>query len=227
MNTSLQKPFLLAPSILSADFTHLGDQIREAEEAGVDWIHVDVIDGHFAPNITMGPFIVEACRRVTQLPLDVHLMIENPDRWIATFASAGASSITVHVEATAHLHRMLQTIREVGCKAGVVLNPATPAVMVEPVLHMVDMVLAMTVNPGFSGQEFAPEVLEKIKLISRSLEALHSNALIEVDGGMGPKTLPLAYAAGARVFVAGHGIFRHPQGIAFAVNELRNCLDQH
>lgn len=225
MPTPRSHPFLLAPSILSADFTCLGDQIRAAEQAGVDWIHVDVIDGQFAPNITMGPFIVEACRRVTQLPLDVHLMIEHPERWIEAFAAAGASLISVHVEAGGHLHRTLQSIREAGCQAGVVLNPATPAVLVEPVLHMVDLVLVMSVNPGFSGQSFAPEVLPKIRQIARVLELIQSSARIEVDGGMSPQTLPLAYQAGARVFVAGHGIFRHPLGISAAVQELRRCLE--
>ena len=224
MTPPQKNKFLIAPSILSADFTCLGDQIRAAEQAGVDWIHVDVIDGQFAPNITMGPFIVEACRRVTQLPLDVHLMIEYPERWIAAFASAGANLISVHVEGNAHLHRTLQTIREAGCQAGVVLNPGTPGVMAEPVLHMVDLVLVMSVNPGFSGQSFAPEVLPKIRQIAGKLAESQSPAWIEVDGGMNPQTLPLAYEAGARVFVAGHGVFRHPMGISSAVTELRNCM---
>ncbi len=220
----MDKPsdFLIAPSILSADFTCLGDQIRAAEQAGVDWIHVDVIDGHFAPNITMGPFIVEACRRVTQLPIDVHLMITHPERWIEPFAQAGASLISIHHETSPHLHRTLQFVREAGCQVGVVLNPGTSALMVEPVLHMVDLVLVMSVNPGFSGQSFLPEVLPKITYIARALQEMHSTARIEVDGGISPQTLPLAYQAGARVFVSGHGIFRHPAGIAAAVIELRS-----
>ena len=220
MNTSNQ--IIIAPSILSADFSRLGEQIREAELAGVDWIHVDVIDGHFAPNITMGPFIVEACRRITKLPLDVHLMISQPEKWIEPFAKAGADLISVHVENHPPLHRTLQSIHLAGCKAGVVLNPATPALLVEPILHMVELVLVMSVNPGFSGQSFLPEVLPKITQISRMLEEKNPSTVIEVDGGITPKTLPLVYQAGARVFVAGHGVFRHPSGIATAVAELRS-----
>ena len=158
----MHSPYLLSASILSADFTRLGQQITEAEKGGTDWIHVDVMDGHFVPNLTMGPFIVKACRQVTQLPLDVHLMVESPENLLEAFAEAGATNLTVHVETCPNLHRTLQTIRELGCKAGVVLNPATPVSLVEPVLHMVDLVLVLSVNPGFSGQQFLPEVLPKI-----------------------------------------------------------------
>jgi ribulose-phosphate 3-epimerase len=171
-------PYLLSTSILSADFTQLGEQIQQVEKGGADWIHVDVMDGHFVPNLTMGPFIVEACRRVTQLPLDVHLMVESPESMLEAFAEAGSTILTVHVETCPNLHRTLQTIRELGCKAGVVLNPATPANLVEPVLHMVDLVLVMSVNPGFSGQSFLPEVLPKVSSHHHNLEKINSNAYL-------------------------------------------------
>lgn len=218
--------FLISASILSADFTCLGDQIREAEQAGVNWIHVDVMDGHFVPNITMGPFMVEACRKVTSLPLDVHLMVQSPELFLEDFASAGASLLSVHSENAPNLHRTLQKIHELHCQAGVVLNPATPAAVVEPVLHLVDLVLVMSVNPGYSGQTFLPEVLPKITLIRKWLEEAHSPALIEIDGGMNTQTLPRALSAGARVFVAATSIFKHPQGIAAGVKSLRQCMPQ-
>lgn len=216
--------FLLSASVLSADFTRLGDQIREAEQAGVDWIHIDVMDGQFVPNLSMGPFIVEACRRVTSLPLDVHLMVQAPERLINAFAAAGASLLSVHAENSPNLHRTLQEIHQLGCQAGVVLNPATPAEQIKPVLHMVDLVLVMSVNPGYSGQFFLPEVLPKISQISHWLEDSRLPAKIEIDGGMNPTTLPQAYAAGARVFVAATSIFKHSQGIAAGVHSLRGCL---
>lgn len=214
--------YLLSASILSADFTRLGEQIQEAEAAGVDWIHVDVMDGHFVPNLSMGPFIVEACRRVTHLPLDVHLMIESPETMLAEFAQAGATNLTVHVETCPNLHRTLQTIRELGCKAGVVINPATPVALVEPVLHMVDLVLILSVNPGFSGQTFLPEVLPKVRTIRHLLEQVNPTAFLEIDGGINPETLPLAIEAGANVFVAAHAIFDHPGGIAAGIRQLRS-----
>jgi ribulose-phosphate 3-epimerase len=216
--------FLLSASVLSADFTRLGEQIREAEQAGVDWIHIDVMDGHFVPNLSMGPFIVEACRRVTSLPLDVHLMVQAPERLINAFAAAGASLLSVHAENSPNLHRTLQEIHQLGCQAGVVLNPATPAEQIKPVLHMVDLVLVMSVNPGYSGQFFLPEVLPKISQISHWLKDSRLPAQIEIDGGMNPTTLPQAYAAGARVFVAATSIFQHPQGIAAGIHSLRGCL---
>lgn len=214
--------YLLSASILSADFTRLGEQIQEAEAAGVDWIHVDVMDGHFVPNLSMGPFIVEACRRVTHLPLDVHLMIESPETMLAEFAQAGATNLTVHVETCPNLHRTLQTIRELGCKAGVVINPATPVALVEPVLHMVDLVLILSVNPGFSGQTFLPEVLPKVRTIRHLLGQVNPTAFLEIDGGINPETLPLAIEAGANVFVAAHAIFDHPGGIAAGIRQLRS-----
>jgi ribulose-phosphate 3-epimerase len=215
-------PYILSASILSADFTQLGEQIQEAEKAGADWIHVDVMDGHFVPNLTMGPFIVKACRRITQLPLDVHLMIESPENLLEAFAQAGSSILSVHVETCPNLHRTLQTIRELGCKAGVVLNPATPVNLVEPVLHMVDLVLVLSVNPGFSGQSFLPEVLSKLSVLRNKLKKNNPAAHLEIDGGIDSNTLPLALKAGANAFVAAHAIFDYPGGIAAGIRQLRS-----
>jgi ribulose-phosphate 3-epimerase len=212
---------ILSASILSADFARLGEQIREAESAGIDWIHVDVMDGQFVPNITMGPFIVETCRRITALPLDVHLMIDHPDQMIDAFAQAGASRISVQIENTPHVFRTLQHIHACGCRPGIVLNPGTPAHRIESVLNLVDLVLVMTVNPGYSGQQFIPEVLPKISQVKTMLEAAHSNAVIEVDGGMTEETLPLAFNAGAQVFVTATAVFKHPDGIAAGIRALR------
>lgn len=219
----MNRNILIAPSILASDFLQLREQIAACEAAGVDWIHIDVMDGHFVPNLTMGPFIVEACRRATNLPLDVHLMIEQPEHLLADFARAGADHLTVHVETCPHLHRTLQEIKSLGCKAGVTLNPATPTAMLEPVLPLVDLVLVMSVNPGFSGQAFIPETIAKVAAIRQSLDALGSPAWLEVDGGMVADTLPRMRAAGANVFVAGNAVFKHPQGIAAGVQALREA----
>jgi ribulose-phosphate 3-epimerase len=198
----------IAPSILSADFTRLGEQIAEAEAGGADWIHVDVMDGHFVPNITIGPLIVEAARRATELPLDVHLMIEDPDRYLSDFVSAGADVLTVHQEACRHLHRTVQRIRELGARPGVAVNPATPMETLVEILPFVDLVLVMTVNPGFGGQRFIPECLQKIAHLSQRLEAIRRQDIeIEVDGGIDPTTAPRAVAAGATVLVAGSAVF--------------------
>lgn len=198
---------LIAPSILSADFSRLGEEVRAVSAAGADVIHVDVMDGHFVPNITIGPLVVKAVRQVTELPLDVHLMIENPDRYLEAFVSAGADWLTVHVEADRHLHRTIHRIKELGKKAGVVLNPATPLAMVEPVLEDVDLVMVMSVNPGFGGQSFIPSALARIRQLKEMIDGRGLEAGIEVDGGISPETLPLVAAAGANIFVAGSAIF--------------------
>ena len=217
--------YLLAPSILSADFTRLGEQIAECEVAGADWIHVDVMDGHFVPNLTMGPFIVEACRRATQLPLDVHLMVESPERLLEAFAKAGASHLTVHVETCPNLERTLQEIKALGCAAGVTLNPDTPVEAIEPVLPMVDLVLVLTVHPGYSSQVFLPETTPKVAALRRMLDSIGSPARLEVDGGISAQTLPEVREAGANAFVAAHAVFDYPEGIAAGIKALREQLD--
>lgn len=200
----------VAPSILSADFAKLGDEVKDVELGGADYIHVDVMDGHFVPNITIGPLIVEAIRPVTTLPLDVHLMIENPDAYIPAFAKAGADIITVHVEASRHLHRTIQLIKEQGVKAGVVLNPSTPVEMIKHIIEDIDMVLLMTVNPGFGGQAFIPNVLPKIKEVRQLADLLNPTLDIEVDGGINTETAVLVKEAGANVLVAGSFIYNNP-----------------
>jgi ribulose-phosphate 3-epimerase len=222
----MTNPYLLSASILSADFTRLGQQISEAEKAGTDWIHVDVMDGHFVPNLTMGPFIVEACRRATQLPLDIHMMVESPDNLLEEFARAGASVISVHAETCCNLHRTLQSIHALGCKAGVVLNPATPVSQIEPVFHIIDLVLVMSVDPGYSGQEFLPDVLPKLSVLRKELDKVNPAVNIEIDGGINNETLPLAINAGANIFVAAHAIFDYPGGIAAGILQLRNHFPQ-
>jgi ribulose-phosphate 3-epimerase len=198
---------LIAPSILSADFSKLGDEIKAVEDAGADWIHADVMDGHFVPNITIGPLIVEAVKRVTDLPIDVHLMIENPDNYISAFAEAGASHISVQVETCIHLNRTIQLIKDCGAHAGVVLNPSTPLANLEWVLEDVDYVLIMSVNPGFGGQAFIPGSLDKIKVLRQQIQNRGLSVLIEVDGGVNEKTISEIAAAGADIFVAGSAIF--------------------
>jgi ribulose-phosphate 3-epimerase len=210
----------IAPSILAADFGRLAAEVRAVEEAGADWIHVDVMDGHFVPNLTIGPVVVHAVRAATRLPLDVHLMIEEPERSIDAYAAAGANTIGVHVETCPHLHRTLAQIREAGARASVVLNPATPALAVEPVLEDVDQVLVMTVNPGFGGQKFIESMLGKIAWLRRALDERGLDADLEVDGGIGPGTAARAARAGANVFVAGTAIFGAPD-YAEAIAALR------
>ncbi len=198
---------LIAPSILSADFSKLGDEIKAVEAAGADWIHADVMDGHFVPNITIGPLIVEAVRRVTSLPIDVHLMIENPDNYIPAFAEAGASLISVQIETSIHLNRSVQLIRECGARPGVVLNPSTPIQALEWIVEDVDYVLIMSVNPGFGGQAFIKNSLGKIRALRQTIQKKNLQTLIEVDGGVNDNTIADIAAAGVDAFVAGSAIF--------------------
>ena len=197
----------ISPSILSADFTRLGDEIKAVEQAGADYIHIDVMDGHFVPNITIGPMIVEAVKRVTDLPLDVHLMISDPDNFIDDFAKAGADILTVHAETVNHLHRTVQYIKAKGMNPGVSLNPATPLDILEYILDDLDLVLLMTVNPGFGGQKFIPAVIPKIKQLREMVDKRNLKTEIEVDGGIGPDSISPVSSAGADVFVAGSAIF--------------------
>lgn len=216
--------YIIAPSILSADFARLGEEIARCEAAGADWIHVDVMDGHFVPNITMGPFIVETCRRITNLPLDVHLMIENPERYLEAFAKAGASGLTVHVETCPDIVATLRQIKALGCTAGAVLNPETSVGAIQPALPEADLILVMSVHPGYSGQKFMAEEIAKVSEIRQKLNALRSNAWLEVDGGIDAKTLPQMKEAGATAFVAATAIFKHPEGSAAGIKALRNLL---
>jgi len=198
---------LIAPSLLSADFARLGEEVRAVEKAGADWLHVDVMDGRFVPNITIGPLVIQAVRRETSLPLDVHLMIESPERYVDAFAKAGANTIGVHAEACPHLHRTVQAIREAGARAAVAINPSTPASAVQEVLGDVDQVLVMTVNPGFGGQKFIEGMLPKIEQLRRWIDERGLDVSLEVDGGIGVETIGRAARAGADVFVAGTAVF--------------------
>ena len=214
----------IAPSILSADFAKLGQQVAEAEAAGADYIHVDVMDGHFVPDITIGPVVVQAVRRATSLPLDVHLMIEAPERHLAGFRAAGADHIIVHVETCPHLHRTVQQIKDLGCRAGVTLNPSTSVASLQEILPYVEQVLVMTVNPGFGGQTFIDSMLPKIERVRSMLDEVRSRADLEVDGGIDPETAPLVVRAGANVLVSGSAIFGAAQGIDVALSRLRNAV---
>lgn len=204
------KRIKIAPSILAADFSRLAEEIKAVEKAGADYIHVDVMDGHFVPNITVGPMIVETLAKLTSLPLDVHLMVSNPDAQLATFIKAGAKILTVHLEACIHLHRTLTEIKKLGGQAGVSLNPSTPLCLLEPVLDYVDLVLIMTVNPGFGGQEFIPTLLAKIAQARKLMDEKKSKAELEVDGGIKVNNIGLIAKAGADVIVSGSGIFHTP-----------------
>jgi len=212
----------IAPSILSANFAILGDQVRAMEQAGADFLHIDVMDGHFVPNITIGPLVVQALRPVSSLVLDVHLMIENPDRYIKDFAGAGADIITVHAETCPHLHRTLQMIRQTGKKVGLAFNPATPPGGLDYVLPLIDLVLVMTVNPGFGGQSFIPQILPKIQQISRYLSDNKPEVLLEVDGGVNMETAGGVAKAGANVLVAGSAVFGAADPV-IAVRALREA----
>jgi len=213
----------IAPSILSADFTRLGEQIREAEAGGADWIHVDVMDGHFVPNLTIGPLIAAAARRATDLPLDTHLMIEAPERYLEAFAEAGVDLLTVHVEATPHVHRAVQRIRELGVRAGVAFNPATPVEMVRDVLPYVDLVLVMSVNPGFGGQSYIPTSTRKIAAVRELLEreGLADRVELQVDGGVAPDTIAEVVGAGATCVVAGSAVYNAKASVADNLATLR------
>jgi ribulose-phosphate 3-epimerase len=216
---------LIAPSILSADFSCLGQEIQAVEAAGADWIHIDVMDGHFVPNITMGPIVVKAARKSTALPLDVHLMIQTPDLFIADFAQAGADYISVHVETCLHLNRTVRLIKDAGAKAGVVLNPATPLSSLEWILDELDFVLVMSVNPGFGGQAFIPSSLEKIRQLRRLIDQRAKKVLIQVDGGVSDRTIESLHLAGADVFVAGSAIFGS-RDYRKTIADLRSKIDR-
>ncbi|WAC07891.1 MAG: ribulose-phosphate 3-epimerase [Thermodesulfobacteriota bacterium] len=222
MGYSIKK--IIAPSILSADFSRLGEEIAAIEKGGADWVHVDVMDGHFVPNITIGPPVVASLRKITRLPLDVHLMIQDPDKYIEKFAKAGADIITVHVETSPHLHRSVQFIKDQGCKAGVSLNPATSLTMLDHILSEVDMVLIMTVNPGFGGQEFISSVLPKIKHLWEKIREKGIGVDIEVDGGVNLNTISKVAQAGGNIFVAGNAVFTTPD-YGKTISELRRLAE--
>ncbi len=215
----------IAPSILSADFARLGDQLAELEAAGVDRIHVDVMDGHFVPPITMGPLIVEAIRRACELPIEVHLMVEQPGDHIDPFVDAGADSLIVHQEVAPHLHRLVEAIHARGAQAGVAINPATPVHALDAILEEIDLGLVMTVNPGYAGQAFLPSVVPKIERLGQTLQTRNRSCEVEVDGGVNPDTAAQAMAAGANVLVAASAIFKHPDGIGGGVQALQAAID--
>jgi ribulose-phosphate 3-epimerase len=214
----------IAPSILSSDFANLEQAVRAAEDGGADYIHVDVMDGHFVPNITVGPPVVAALRNVTELPLDVHLMIEAPDRYLLDFATAGATIVTVHVETCPHLHRTVEHMRQLGLRPGVTLNPATALETVREILPYVDQVLVMTVNPGFGGQSYIPTMTDKIRRLARMITESGAHAEIEVDGGIDTETAPEVVAAGARVLVAGTAVYNCAGGVGAGIRQLRGAI---
>lgn len=215
----------LVPSILSADFTRLGEQVREAEAAGADRIQIDVMDGHFVPNITMGPMIVEAVRRCTKLPLEAHLMISNPEMYIGEFSRAGADFIIVHQEVCPHLHRVTQMIRACGRQVGVAINPSTPVAMLVDMLPFLDLVLVMTINPGFGGQELIPETLPKITRLRQMIDARNLHCDIEVDGGVHEATVPQVVQAGANLLVAGSAVYNDKESVEQAMTRLRKAIE--
>ena len=214
----------LAPSILAADFSRLGEQVKAAEEAGADYIHIDVMDGHFVPNITIGPLIVQACKRVTKLPLDVHLMIEEPERYLETFAKAGADILTFHAEATPHIHRALQVVRESGTRAGLAVNPVTPLEVMKEALPYLDLVLVMSVNPGFGGQAFIEATLPRLRTVRGWIDDINPNCELEVDGGIDKSTAPKVAQAGASVLVAGSAVFSGMDTVQENIAALRESI---
>jgi len=215
---------IIAPSILSADFSKLGDQVHQAVEGGADWIHIDVMDGRFVPNITFGPNVVKAVRKITDLPIDVHLMIVEPEKHLQAFADAGTNHITVHYETCPHIHRTLQSISEMGMYPGLVINPGTPVDTLYELTDIIEKILIMTVNPGFGGQSFIDTMYDKIHRTKLLLESKGSKAAIQVDGGISSKTIKACYDAGATNFIAGSAIFKHKDGIATGIAALRNAL---
>lgn len=217
--------FRISPSILSADLSNLGEEIRACEKAGADAIHIDVMDGVYVPNITFGPNIVATCRQITTLPLDVHLMIVEPEKHIAEFVAKGADIVTVHYETCPHIHRTLQQIKQSGAKAGLSLNPGTPVEPLALLAQDLDLVLIMSVNPGFGGQKFIPVSLEKIRQARQILDRVGSKADLQVDGGIDASTVLAAYEAGARNFVAGTAVFKHPKGISGGIQALKDVLN--
>ena len=214
----------IAPSILSSDFACLGEEIKKVSLAGADYIHFDVMDGHFVPTITIGPLFVQALKKSTELPLDVHLMIENPEAHVKSFVEAGATNITVHIEACKDAKRTIKQIKSLGCKAGIALKPSTSIKKIEPVLSVVDFVLVMSVKPGFSGQAFMPAMVKRVTDIRKKLDIINPNADLEVDGGINLKTLKIMKEAGANIFVAGNAVFKHEQGTTVGVRELKLIL---
>lgn len=218
-------PIRIAPSILSADLNNLGDQIREAVDAGADWIHVDVMDGSYVPNITFGPNIVSAIRKVTDLPIDVHLMIVNPERHFQTFADAGTDHLTIHFETCPHIDRSLHQIRDLGMSPAVVINPGSPASLLREILYAIDSVLIMSVNPGFGGQSFIKNTFDKIRHTKSFLNEINPKASIQIDGGISAENIKACYEAGASVFIAGSSIFKHPNGINAGIEALRKAVE--
>lgn len=217
---------IIAPSILAADLNHLGEQVKSAVAGGADWIHVDVMDGRFVPNISFGPNAVKAVRRVTNLPIDVHLMIVEPENHLQAFANAGTNHITVHYETCPHIHRTLQSIREMGMSPGIVINPGTPINVLSELTHDFDSVLIMTVNPGFGGQSFIPSMYDKIRRTRALLEKSGSQAEIQVDGGISSETIKACYEAGATNFIAGSAVFGHEVGVAEGIKALRTAIGE-
>lgn len=220
----MSRTIQISPSILAADMTRLGEQLHAVAQGGAERIHFDVMDGRFVPNITMGPFVLEAVRRATRLPIDAHLMIVEPDHLLKSFADAGASSISVHIEACPNLHRTLQAIRGLGCKVGVAINPHTPPLMLSEVMHMLDLILVMTVNPGFGGQSFLPESLPKIERLRAMADLTGRDIDIAVDGGINEATIASTVRAGANVLIAGNSIFNHADGVAAGIEALRGAV---